>query len=303
MDTIDSQKYSSAPSISIIGAGVVGVATGRGFAEHGARVTFLDISATRVAELANEGLDARLAEDHRSSEFDFHLISVSTPTVRGRVDLGPVRSAAKFVGRSLREQDSWTCVVVRSTVPPGTTDDVVRPIIEEESGKVAGRDFGLSMNPEFLRAATAYEDFVAPRVIVFGGTGENSESSMRRLYEPWKDVELVAMSNREAEATKYTANLFNAAKISFFNELHDAFKGLGIDSTLPFETAAKGAEGLWNPVYGIRGGEAFSGVCLPKDTAAFIGFGRDLGIDLRILEAVVETNVRLGGDRLIDEAL
>ena len=106
------------------------------------------------------------------------------------------------------------------------------------------------------------------------------------------------MTNPEAEAAKYTSNLFNAAKISFFNELHETFSAMGINSTVAFEAILNGAEGLWNPRYGTRGGSPFAGACLPKDSSAFFSFAKDQGMDMPLLAAVIETNIRLGGETL-----
>jgi UDPglucose 6-dehydrogenase len=118
---------------------------------------------------------------------------------------------------------------------------------------------------------------------------------MRSLYRSWPDTETVIMTNGEAEATKYAANLFNAAKISFFNELHAALSKLGVDSALPFSVVARGAEGLWNPLYGTRAGAPFEGACLPKDAAGFALFAHQEGIETPLIDAVIATNVALGG--------
>jgi UDPglucose 6-dehydrogenase len=287
-------------SVAIIGGGVVGIATARGLRARGFKTTIFDTSLERVSALREEGFSAHEPSVLTETSPDFYFLSVPTPTTNGRIDLGPMRSAASTVGDALARRDDWSCVVVRSTVPPGTTDDLVGPILEERSGRTARDSFGLSMNPEFLRAASAAEDFNDPRVIVIGVRDNATEKSMRMLYDAWPDVPVMAMSNREAEAAKYTSNLFNAAKISFFNELHQTFASLGIDSTVAFDAVLNGAEGLWNAGYGTRGGAPFGGACLPKDSAAFIAFAKDNGIEMLILAAVIETNVRLGGELSID---
>ena len=282
-------------SVVIVGAGVVGVATGRGLAAVGTNVAFYDTSAQRTVELRANGLNVWDEDDLRGRECDAYLISVPTPTRNGRIDLSAVQAAAELVGVALANAPRWSCVVVRSTVPPGTTEEVVLPLLEKYSGKKAGRDFGLAMNPEFLRAVSAEEDFVNPRVIVFGVIDRPSSEFMRRLYLPWSHVTTKSVTLREAEATKYVANVFNAAKISFFNEMHSVLEKMGIESMTPFLIAAMGAEGLWNPVYGTKGGNPFGGECLPKDTAAFATVVRDLGVDAPMLEATIATNVRLFG--------
>ncbi len=285
-------------SVLIIGGGVVGVATGRGLRSRGFETSFVDTSRERIAQLRDEGFAAYEPAQIAEVEPDFYLLSVPTPTTAGRIDLGPLRAASETVANALALRDDWACVVVRSTVPPGTTDDVVGPILEQHCGREAHRSFGLAMNPEFLRAASANEDFDDPRVIIFGSRDDASEKAMRILYEPWSYVPIIAMTNREAEAAKYTSNLFNAAKISFFNELHQTFSALGIDSSVAFNAVVNGAEGLWNPAYGTRGGAPYGGACLPKDSAAFLTFATDQGLDLPLLSAVIETNIRLGGESL-----
>ncbi len=292
---------SSRISVAIIGGGVVGVATGRGLVSRGFDTTIFDTSRERIEALREEGFTAYEPTQLAELSPDFYLLSVPTPTTNGRVDLGPMRSAAQCVGNALAKRDDWACVVVRSTVPPGTTDEVVARILEECSGRSGHESFGLSMNPEFLRAASATQDFDDPRVIVIGARDDASEKAMRLFYEAWPDVPVITMTNREAEAAKYTSNLFNAAKISFFNELHETFTTMGIDSSVAFDAVLNGAEGLWNPRYGTRGGAPFAGACLPKDSAAFISFARDHGIQMPILAAVIETNARLGGDPMIDD--
>jgi UDPglucose 6-dehydrogenase len=276
--------------VLIVGSGVVGTATGWGLAANGARVAFYDISEERSALLKANGLDVWSASDLMTRKPDHYLISVPTPTRGGHIDLDCVRSAATTIGRGISAREDWCCVVVRSTVPPGTTDEVVKPLLERHSGKVAGRDFGVAMNPEFLRAMSAADDFLYPRVIVIGALDSRSDAAVRALYAPWNDVPVRSMSIRDAEATKYTANLYNATKISFFNEMHRVLSRMGVNADTAFAAAAEGAEGLWNPRYGIRGGRPYGGVCLPKDTVAFAGYAGELGEEMTLLKAAIAVN-------------
>ncbi len=279
--------------IAVIGAGVVGFATGSGFAATGADVAFIDRSQSRREALRRDGWQVVDEERLRDFRPDMYLLSVPTATVDDRCDVSAISDACSTIGEDLRFRDDWSTVVVRSTVPPGTSTNLVRPILEKCSRLSAGRDFGLAMNPEFLRAMTAREDFSDPRVIVWGAYDTASDCAMKDLYRPWKHVPQISMTLEEAEATKYAANLFNAAKISFFNELHTVFERLGIDSPQAFAAAAQGAEGMWNPVYGTRGGMPFGGECLPKDLAAFIGFAGERGLATPLLQAVADVNERL----------
>ena len=163
------------------------------------------------------------------------------------------------------------------------------------------------MNPEFLRAATAEEDFMNPRVIVIGALEGRSALGLKRMYAPWADVPMVETNLRTAEATKYLSNLFNAAKISFFNEMHAILAAIGADPGTAESIVRLGAEGLWNPKYGTHGGAPYGGVCLPKDTVGFLGYLEDMGLadGARMLRATVETNDCVGAietDHLQEES-
>lgn len=285
---------------TVVGAGVVGTATGRGLAGMGRRVSYYDVSTQRVNQLKADGFEVWDESQVLANECDTYLISVSTPTRNGRIDLTAMKAAAELIGRAMASAQDWRCVVVRSTVPPGTTEDVVRPILEKFSHAKAGRDFGLVMNPEFLRAATAERDFMEPRVIVYGSLDARCEEHMRSFYRPWEHVATMPVSIREAEATKYIANTFNATKISFFNEIHGLLENLEIESSTAIAGAVLGAEGLWNPNYGTKGGFPYGGECLPKDTTAFLAFVRDQGLEARMLAATIETNAIAGGKEFRD---
>lgn len=290
LDSTGSQR------IAVVGSGVVGTSTGAGFASRGHEVVFCDTSLDRVRLLRRQGFHAVDAESLWSLEHDVYLISVPSPTRDGEADLSYVESAAETVGRAIRGATHRPLVVVRSTVPPGTTEEIVLPAVERFSGCTAGEGFGLCMNPEFLRALSAEEDFLRPRVIVIGALDEGSDLQLRAIYASWQDVTMLSMDLRTAEMTKYVANLFNATKISFFNELEEMCRVLGVDARRAFAAATRGAEGLWNAEYGTRGLFPYSGACLPKDTVAFLGFARRLGLadDALMLEATIATNKRVG---------
>lgn len=279
-----------AASVVVVGSGVVGTATGRGLSANGVDVAFCDISAHRRALLREQGLEVYSDTELAGCRPDAYLISVPTPTVNGRVDLSYIESAVRTVGDAIAEREDWCCVVIRSTVPPGTTENLLRPLLEAHSGKLSGRHFGLAMNPEFLRAATALEDFVTPRVIVVGAFDERSDEAVRRLYSAWRDVPTYSMDLRTAEATKYVSNLFNATKISFFNEMHRVLQHIGADDEQAFAAVAEGAEGMWNPRYGTSGGFPYGGVCLPKDTVGFRTFAADLNEQMPLLSATIQVN-------------
>ena len=169
---------------------------------------------------------------------------------------------------------------------------MVKPILERVSGRRAGSEFGLCVNPEFLRAATAEDDFANPRVILVGALDEHSASALLAIYEPWNGVPVVTTDLRSAEASKYVANVFNAVKISFFNEMLRILTAIGADSDAAFDAAVLGGPGFWDPRYGTVCGAPFGGACLPKDIAAFLGFAEDLGFGdlVPLLRAAIRVN-------------
>lgn len=282
-------------SLAVVGSGVVGTATGEGLVAKGYDVLFCDVSPDRLRSLRGRGHRAVEPEELPGNGIDVFLISVPSPTIDGVVELEYVRLAAEAVGRAIRASDTWPLVVVRSTVPPGTTDGLVASAVARASGRALGRGFGLCMNPEFLREASAFEDFEDPRVIVIGAHDSASEQVLRTVYAPWAEVPIVAMSLRGAEMTKYTSNLFNATKISFFNEMEQVCRELDVDTRSIFDAVALGAEGLWNPSYGTRRLQPYGGTCLPKDTVGFLGFveASDIDADMYMLRATIATNERL----------
>jgi UDPglucose 6-dehydrogenase len=220
------------------------------------------------------------------------MLAVSTPTVDGKIVLDHIEAAARDLGEQLKRVDHFITVVVRSTVLPGTTEKRIKPILEAASGNVAGVDFGLAMNPEFLRQVSSVQDFDRPWITVLGAYDEQAARTLRALYLPFGSL-TVDCTPTEAEMIKYTSNLYNAVKISYFNEVHAMCEQLGINSGVVSSTVARSAEAMWNPLYGTRGGVPFGGACLPKDTSAFMQFVRDNGFDNRVLEAAIESNEHL----------
>ena len=278
--------------ILIVGSGVVGQATGKGFAKKGHAITYADVNPQLIAQLRAQGLSAMTISEVHWSEVDFVMLTVSTPTRDQKIVLDYIESAAAEVGRGLAEARQFVTVVVRSTVPPTTTEQRIKPILECASGKVAGLDFGVAMNPEFLRQAQSEKDFDRPWITVIGCQEDHSARLLRELYMPFGSL-LVQCTPTEAEMIKYVNNLYNAVKISYFNEVHAMCEQLGIDSNVVGSTAARSAEAMWNPLYGTRGGVPYGGACLPKDTLAFQAFAREQGFEHLMLDATIEVNDHL----------
>ncbi len=278
-------------TISVIGAGVVGQATGLGLLGQGYTVQFVDVNAATVTHLQQRGLRCYLPQSLRKAgdDSDISLLTVSTPTAEGSISLAHIEAAAYELGQRLKTMNRYHLVTVRSTVPPGTTETVIAPILERESGKLRGRDFGLCMNPEYLREKSAAEDFRQPWLIVIGQFDQRSGDLLADLYQGF-DCPLVRVSIQEAELQKYAHNLFNATKISFFNEMRRICQVRGLDHETIFKLTALSCEGMWNATYGTRDFGAFDGMCLPKDTQAFYAWATKNGYDMPVLAATIALN-------------
>ncbi len=278
--------------VLIVGSGVVGQATGKGFAKKGHMITYVDIDPKTIARLQNEGKCAMQATEVDWHTVDIVMLTVSTPSVDGRIVLDYIESAAHDVGLGLAQVKHFVTVVVRSTVPPTTTEQRLTPILERASGKSAGLDFGVAMNPEFLRQVSSEQDFARPWLTVIGAADSYTADLLDELYAPFGSL-AIRCTPTEAEMIKYVNNIYNAVKISYFNEVHAICEQLGLNSALIGAAVARSAESMWNPLYGTRGGVPYGGACLPKDTTAFMSFVRDNGWNHLILEAVIEANNRL----------
>lgn len=233
--------------ISVIGSGYVGVVTGIGFAELGNEVVFVDIDEKKIdainsgkAPIFEKGLDElmqknrnkyKATNDYNSiADTDITFICVGTPSGDdGSIDLTFIKSAAAEIGKVLKIKKGFHAVVVKSTVIPGSTENVVKPIIESKSGKEAFKDFGLAMNPEFLREGNAVHDFLNPDRIVIGVKDERTKDKLETLYKPFNCPKLIT-DIKTAEMIKYASNAFLATKISFANEIGNICKKLGIDA-------------------------------------------------------------------------
>lgn len=278
--------------ILIVGSGVVGQATGKGFAKKGHNVSYVDVNPNTLATLRNAGHKAMTIKEVNWDEVEIVMLTVSTPTVNDSIILDHIEAAATDVGRGLAQAKHFITVVVRSTVPPTTTEQRLTPILEREAGKRAGVDFGVAMNPEFLRQVSSEEDFVRPWITVLGCNDKLTFNVLKQLYTPFGSL-IVQCSPTEAELVKYVNNVYNAVKISYFNEIHAICEQLGADSNLVGAIVARSSESMWNPLYGTRGGVPYGGACLPKDTAAFMEFVRKMGMEHLMLEATIQVNRHL----------
>jgi UDPglucose 6-dehydrogenase len=291
--------------ISVIGSGYVGLVTGMGLVELGHNVTFIDIDQSKIEQINQgkppifeEGLEElmqkqkgryRATSDYITAicDTDITFISVGTPSNDdGSIDLCYIEESAKELGKVLKEKDDFHVVVIKSTVIPGTTDDFIRPILEEHSNRTAFVDFGLAMNPEFLREGVALDDFRKPDRIVIGYNDDKTKSILEELYSSFSKP-LLFVDIKTAEMIKYTSNSFLATKISFANEIGNVCKQLGIDTYKVFEGV--GLDHRINPNF-FRAGVGFGGSCFPKDVLALIYKTKDINEIPRVLQSTMDVN-------------
>jgi UDPglucose 6-dehydrogenase len=272
--------------VSIIGSGIVGQATGMGLALNGNEVLFHDIDKKKLHDLEEKGYQTTdsLIEAVTSSEIVF--VAVPTPTVGRKIVLSIVQDCTKNIGKMLSKTWKYVDIVYRSTIPPGTTRTKLIPVLENYSGLKAGEDFGVCMNPEFLREKTPLEDFLNPSRIIIGEFDKRSGNNLTRVYSRLRGP-IIRTTLDSAEMIKYTSNLFLASKISFFNEIYTVCKKLDVDSNIVGQAVALDPR---IGAYGTIGGKPYGGMCLPKDTAAFLEFADSIGLDLKLLKAVIEVN-------------
>ncbi|NNE72730.1 MAG: UDP-glucose/GDP-mannose dehydrogenase family protein [Acidimicrobiales bacterium] len=324
--------------LSVIGTGYVGLVSGVCLAHVGHEVQCVDIDADKVdrinlgncpihedglPKLLTGVLDLRFnattdltAAVHST---DLTLIAVGTPFGEERIDLAQIESAARAVGEALATKDGYHVVAVKSTVVPGTTETVVLPILEEASGKKAGADFGVGMNPEFLREGVAVPDFLNPDRIVVGGIDERTRDVMAELYKPFPQTDLIRTTPSTAEMIKYTANSLLATLISFSNEIGNMSAAVGVDVTdvlagvhldhrfapILEHRAEKGERIRPAMLTYLGAGCGFGGSCFPKDVKALAAHAKAHGVDVPVLRGALEVNehqpeelVKLVADRV-----
>jgi len=307
--------------VSIVGTGYVGLVSGVCLAKKGHDVVCVDLDHDKVDQINagrspiyEKGLDELLAQccgvnfrattDLRGAvlDSDISMIAVGTPFDGDEIDLQYIRAAASQIGAALKDKPSYHVVLVKSTVVPGTTNDVVLPLLEEASGKQAGRDFGVGMNPEFLREGEAVHDFLFPDRIVLGGLDERTLDVFEEFYRPFSKVDKIRTNPRTAEMIKYTANSLLATMISFSNEIGnlctsipgvdvtEVMRGVHLDKRLS-PILSDGTRITPSFTTYLEAGCGFGGSCFPKDVKALIAHGRKLGRDMALLAAVVKVNL------------
>lgn len=299
----------SKTTLSILGMGYVGAVSSACFSDLGFSVIGVDPDLDKVdcinrgeSPIVEKDLDTLLKagrEDNLiQATFDtvaailnseVTLISVGTPSdADGGCDLKYLRQACAQIGEALRLKSTYHLIVMRSTIPPGTTRNTLLPIIEEYSGKERGKDFGVCFNPEFLRESTAVQDFYEPPITVLGAIDERSLEFGKKLYAD-VDAEMVSTSLEAAEFVKYVDNTWHALKVSFGNEVGRLCKAADVDSHDVMNIFLKDTKLNISPYY-LKPGFAYGGSCLPKDTRGINHLARSMNVDLPIMASIPASN-------------
>lgn len=291
--------------ISIIGTGYVGSVTGACLAELGHQIIFvgrdrkkLDVIQTGKSPIFEPKLDQLLAKNRKRIDTTTNVsdavrrtnmafVCVGTPPHKdGSSDLSQIREVSTTIGRCLDSDNGYHAIVIKSTVLPGTIENIVIPILEKESGKKVFLDFGIASNPEFLKEGSAIDDFFHTDRVVIGADDQKTKDFLENLYKPL-NVPIFTTTIRTSEMIKFASNAFLATKISFANEIGNLCKELGIDSYEVFNGV--GLDTRINPHF-FRSGIGFGGSCFPKDVKALISHAHSKGLKSRILSSVIELN-------------
>ncbi|HMQ50547.1 MAG TPA: UDP-glucose/GDP-mannose dehydrogenase family protein [Anaerolineae bacterium] len=296
-------------NIAIFGLGYVGTVTAACLAEMGHTVVGVDVNPLKV-DLINQGrspvveagLDELVKDSVRQGHLkatleaaealpgaDVSLICVGTPDQgNGSPVLTSVQRACADIGHQLAAHEKFHVVIVRSTVLPGTVDSLVRPTLEQTSGRKAGQDFGISFNPEFLREGSSIYDFHHPPYTLIGAEDVRSFDIAAGLYHPI-NAPIYQTSINIAEMVKFACNTFHALKITFANEIGNICKKQNIDSHAVMDMVCRDHKLNISPAY-LKPGFAFGGSCLPKDLRALLYLGRHLDMRLPLLESILPSN-------------
>jgi GDP-mannose 6-dehydrogenase len=206
----------------------------------------------------------------------------------GKLDLGHIAPVCQEIGEALRKKETFHLVVLRSTVLPGTAETLVVPTLEKASGKKLGKDFGVCVNPEFMREGTAVADFLQPAITVIGAADSAHGQILRKVYANVPG-QVFETSFRSAEMVKYVCNAWHAVKISFANEVGTMAKELGVDAEAVIGIFAADTKLNISPSY-LKPGFAFGGSCLPKDVRALNYRTKELDLQLPLFQSILPSN-------------
>ena len=307
--------------ISIFGIGYVGCVSAACLARAGHEVMGVDVNPTKVeiinsgaSPIVEPGINELIADVVKAGKLsatsdtaravnstEISLICVGTPSKpNGSLDLGHVQRVCEQIGAVLATKSARHTIVIRSTMLPGSIESVAQPALESASGKKAGKDFGLCVNPEFLREGSSLKDFYAPPFTLIGTDDEQSGKIVSGLYSEI-DAPVFVTSIKTAEMVKYVCNCFHALKVSFGNEIGNICKALDLDSHEVMNVFCADTK-LNLSSYYLKPGFAFGGSCLPKDLRAVTYKAKELDVEVPLLTAITATN-RLQIERALDMVL
>ena len=301
------------PNLSVIGIGYVGLCTAVGFASKEYNVIASTHDAEKAAKINNgippfhePNLQKLLEETIQNGylkclinqtekavlETDLTFNAVGTPSrPDGSIDLQFIETSTRDIGKALNQKSTYHVVVIKSTVTPGTTQNIVKPILEKESKKKCGSDFGLCMNPEFLRQGSAFEDTLHTDRIVIGEYDKKSGDILENLYKAFYGKNLpptIRTTLSTAELIKYASNSLLATKISFINTMANLCEKIP-DADVKVVATAMGLDKRIGPLF-LNAGLGYGGSCFPKDVKALIACSKNLGYRLKLLEEVENVN-------------
>jgi len=296
-------------NISIFGLGYVGCVSGACLARNGHKVIGVDINQTKI-DIINKGRSPVIEKDInriikqvvRANKFvatrdfgkavrnsDISMVCVGTPSNdNGSLNLNHVKSVCAEIGVGLQEKNDYHVVAVRSTVLPGTVEQEIIPQLEKSSGKKASTNFGVCMNPEFMREGDSVYDFYHPPMIIIGELDKRSGDAVEKVYTSI-DAPIIRTSIKVAEMIKYVNNAFHGLKVCFANEIGNICKKVGIDSHKVMEIFSMDTKLNLSPYY-LKPGFAFGGSCLPKDLRALLYKGLREDLNLPLLSSILESN-------------
>ncbi len=292
--------------INIFGLGYVGCVSAACLAKNNHIVTGIDIDPIKVnivnqgkSPIVEEGLDELInktvssgylkASDKEIPDSDISIICVGTPSnENGSLDLRYIKQVAEDLGSYLKNLNHYNVIVNRSTILPGSIESILIPTLENISGKKLGKDFGVCMNPEFMREGTSIYDYYNPPFTIIGSNDEKSAGLVAQLYENI-EAPIFFTDIKTAEMVKYASNTFHALKVTFANEIGNICKRLNIDSHTVMEIFSKDTKLNISPYY-LKPGFAFGGSCLPKDLRAINFKARELDLETPLLNSLLQSN-------------
>ena len=304
--------------LSVFGLGYVGCVSAACLADSGNEVIGVDVNPTKVdiinsgnspiietgineliGKVVHEGRLSATTDSARAiNDSELSVVCVGTPSNQnGSLHLRHVEQVCAEIGAALKTKTGRHIVVIRSTMLPGTIQNTVIPVLEETSGKKAVSDFGICINPEFLREGSSLKDYYAPPFTLIGADDDETISAVRGFYANI-NAPVFTTSLKTAEMVKYVCNCFHALKVSFANEIGNICKALEIDSHEVMHVFCQDTKLNLSPYY-LKPGFAFGGSCLPKDLRAINYKAKELDVEVPVLSAILPSN-RLQIERAIE---